>query len=227
MTVANAQRAMGKRDRNRIEQRERILRSARRLFASEGFDQVTVADVARAAGVARATVFNYFPSKHALVDAITEEVLAYYGRMLDRALEDGRSDTPTLLRALFDHMGVGIEQIQGFYRGVFREIAKMQVGLDEGRGAAREREMCLDRIAVLMERGQSRGEIAASHAPRDLAYAFDSLSSGTIIHWLYDDPSKSLRDRLARAVDIFLGGVALVSAQRGDGPLPQLGEVLG
>lgn len=217
---------MGKRDRNRIEQRERILESARMLFASEGFEKVTVADVARAAGVARATVFNYFPSKHALVDAITEQVLCYYGRMLDRALAEQQVGTPILLRALFDHMGVVIEQIQGFYRGVFREIAKMQVGLDEGGAAARQRDLCLGRIAALMERGQARGEISPEHTPEDLAYAFDSLSSGTIVHWLYDDPSKPLRDRMARAVDIFLGEVAPSSGRRGDEPLPELGEPL-
>ena len=214
---------MGKRDQNRIEQRERILESARTLFATEGFDQATVADVARAAGVARATVFNYFPSKHALIDAITEEVLAHYGRMLDRALQDGASSTPDLLRALFEYMGLGIEGIQQFYRGVFREIAKMQVGLDEGGAAARERDLCVGRLSALMQRGQERGEISRGHAPEDLAYAFDSLSNGTIVHWLYDDPSKSLRDRMERAIEIFLGGVALTSRER-DGELPDLSE---
>ncbi len=214
---------MGKRDQNRIEQRERILDSARTLFATVGFDQATVADVARAAGVARATVFNYFPSKHALIDAITEEVLSYYGRMLERALEDEHSATPTLLRALFDHMGLGIEQVQQFYRGVFREIAKMQVGLDEGGAASRERELCVGRLSSLMQRGQERGEISRDHTPEDLAYAFDSLSNGTLIHWLYDDPSKSLRDRMGRAIEIFLGGVALTSTER-DEVLPDLGE---
>lgn len=214
---------MGKRDQNRIEQRERILDSARTQFAVEGFDQVTVADVARAAGVARATVFNYFPSKHALIDAITEEVLSHYGRMLERALADEQTATPDLLRALFGQMGQGIEEVQDFYRGVFREIAKMQLGLDEGGAAAHERELCISRAAALMARGQQRGEISRDHTPEDLGYAFDSLSNGTLIHWLYDDPSKSLRDRMRRAIEIFLGGVALVSREPG-APLPDLGE---
>lgn len=214
---------MGKRDQNRIEQRKRILEAARTLFASEGFEQVTVADVARNAGVARATVFNYFSSKHALVDAITEEVLSYYGAMLDRALEDEEHSTPTLLRALFDHMGGGIEQIQQFYRGVFREIAKMQVGLDEGGAAARERDLCVGRLGALLRRGQERGEISLDHSAEDLAYAIDSLSNGTIVQWLYDDPGKSLRERMARAMEIFLGGAGLDGSRLGDEPLPYLG----
>jgi AcrR family transcriptional regulator len=213
---------LGKRDRNRIEQRARILAAARRLFAAQGFDDVTVADVARSAGVARATVFNYFPSKHALVDAITEEVLDYYGRMLEQALADDESSTPALLRGLCDVMGRGIEQVHQFYRGVFREIAKLQVGLDEGGAAAAARELAVARLARLMARGQSCGEIAPGHRPEDLAYAFDSLVHGTIVNWLYDDPTKSLCDRMGMAAEIFLGGVALDPAKgRGD-PLPDL-----
>ncbi len=213
---------MGKRDQNRIEQRERILTSARTLFSTESFEQVTVSDVARAAGVARATVFNYFPSKHALIDAITEEVLGYYGRMLDRALALEEVPTPTLLRALFLEMGEGIERVQHFYRGVFREIAKMQVGLDEGGAAARERDLCVGRLSTLLARGQARGEISSDYSAEDLAYAFDSLSNGTIVHWLYDDPSKSLRERMRRAVEIFLGNVSRVDCTAD--PLPELGE---
>jgi AcrR family transcriptional regulator len=215
---------LGKRDQNRIEQRERILDSARMLFATVGFEQTTVSDIARSAGVARATVFNYFASKHALVDAITEEVLAHYGRMLERALADQTSSTPDLLRALYEHMALGIEGVQDFYRGVFREIAKMQLGLDEGGAAAVERELCVGRMEALMRRGQERGEIRAQHEPRDLAYAFDSLSNGTLVNWLYDNPSKSLPDRMGRAIEIFLGGVATTPNPRGDAPLPDLGE---
>jgi len=59
----------------RLEQRIRIVDAARRLFANHGFDEVTMAEVAAAAGVARATVFNHFGSKHALVEAITEEAV--------------------------------------------------------------------------------------------------------------------------------------------------------
>ena len=48
-----------------------------RLFLERGFDQVSVAEVARAADVSEATVFNYFPTKEDLVyermDAFEQE----------------------------------------------------------------------------------------------------------------------------------------------------------
>ena len=46
--------------------RRLIADTAWALFAERGFDRVTVAEVARAAEVAEATVFNYFPTKEDL-----------------------------------------------------------------------------------------------------------------------------------------------------------------
>ena len=74
------------RARNRDEQSERILSAAFGLFFDQGFEEVTMADVAETAGVSRATVFNHFRSKQGLVDAITEQVLLSYRDMLDAAL---------------------------------------------------------------------------------------------------------------------------------------------
>jgi AcrR family transcriptional regulator len=57
---------MGLRERKKTQTRHHIAQVAWRLFADHGFDRVTVADIAREAEVAVATVFNYFPTKEAL-----------------------------------------------------------------------------------------------------------------------------------------------------------------
>jgi AcrR family transcriptional regulator len=56
----------GLRERKKVQTRQLIADTAWRLFADRGFDQVTVAEVARQAEVATATVFNYFPNKEDL-----------------------------------------------------------------------------------------------------------------------------------------------------------------
>ena len=45
---------------------DHITSVALELFASHGFDEVSVDDVARAAGIARRTLFRYYPSKNAI-----------------------------------------------------------------------------------------------------------------------------------------------------------------
>ncbi|GIG68298.1 TetR/AcrR family transcriptional regulator [Phytomonospora endophytica] len=57
----------GLRERKKRETRQRISDHATALFAIRGFDQVSVSEVAEAAGVSRMTVINYFPLKEDLV----------------------------------------------------------------------------------------------------------------------------------------------------------------
>jgi len=211
-----------RRERNRSEQRAGILDASRRLFARYGADEVTMAEVASEAGVARATVFNHFGSKHALLEGITEEVIERYRAMLRTALADEATPAPLLVRALFEAMGVGIEEDRRFYRAVFRETAKIRLGLDEGGVGQRAGEEALALLVELLARGQQRGELATAHRAEDLASAFDSLVNGTITHWLYGDAAEPLRKRMRRAAEVFLAPVAVGPSAHRPGPLPAL-----
>jgi AcrR family transcriptional regulator len=56
----------GLREYKKQQTRREIADRAMELFAQRGFDHVTVAEVAAAAGVSEKTVFNYFPAKEDL-----------------------------------------------------------------------------------------------------------------------------------------------------------------
>lgn len=210
------------REQNRAEQRERILSAAWDLFAEQGFDEVTVADVAAAAGVARATVFNHFESKQGLVEALTVQNLGFYTQMLEAALADSDVPTPVLVRALFDGMGMGIENTRRVQRGIFREIARLQLGFEEGGPAQRANEENLGRLVELFGRGQKRGDLRRDLDPEALAQAFSILVNGTITGWLFNEREPSLRERMRAAAEIFLGPVAEDAASSLGDPLPDL-----
>src|SRR6266480_3236224 len=59
--------APGLRERHKQETRQAISNIATQMFVDRGFDEVTIAEVAEAAGVAKMTVTNYFPRKEDLV----------------------------------------------------------------------------------------------------------------------------------------------------------------
>ncbi|WP_207220631.1 TetR/AcrR family transcriptional regulator [Streptomyces albidoflavus] len=57
----------GLRERKKAETYRRLSETAVGLFLEHGFERVTVADVAAAAGVSKPTLFRYFPAKEDLV----------------------------------------------------------------------------------------------------------------------------------------------------------------
>lgn len=59
----------GRRERKKLAVRERILAVAIDLFSRRGLDAATVEEVAEAADIGKGTIYNYFPTKEAIVVA--------------------------------------------------------------------------------------------------------------------------------------------------------------
>ena len=78
----------GLRERKKQETRQRLADLATMMFAARGFDHVSVADVAEAAGVSKMTVFNYFPRKEDLLfDRVPE-----FAALITDAVRERRPD---------------------------------------------------------------------------------------------------------------------------------------
>ncbi len=73
--------SLGSRKREFV--RETIFDAAIELFATKGFDETTVEEVAQAAGISRASFFRYFSSKD---DLLAQNVLKY-GQALTAAIK--------------------------------------------------------------------------------------------------------------------------------------------
>ena len=69
----------------KAETRRRILKAARDRFAKVGFEPATTREIAAAAGIAVGTLFNYFPSKEAIVLAMAAEALDKARRRFEAA----------------------------------------------------------------------------------------------------------------------------------------------
>src|ERR1700732_1199502 len=77
--------------------RERILAAGLRLFANQTYQAVTMDRVAEAAGVAKGTLYLYFPSKEALYLGILSDGLEA-GSKRYQAATDTRQDVAERLR---------------------------------------------------------------------------------------------------------------------------------
>jgi len=63
-------------EKRREQKQESIRRAALELFQAHGFRKVSVAEIARTAGVSQVTIYNYFGSKEALVGDVIKWFLA-------------------------------------------------------------------------------------------------------------------------------------------------------
>jgi AcrR family transcriptional regulator len=61
---------LSRRERKKIETRQRLMEAALRLFREHGYDDATVEQIAGAADVAKGTFFNYFETKDAILPAL-------------------------------------------------------------------------------------------------------------------------------------------------------------
>ena len=82
--------------------RKLILTAAEDLFEKRGVEEVTMADIALAAGVGKGTLYRRFASKPELCLALMDEqLLAFQNKVLARFRELSAGDVPTLQRLDF------------------------------------------------------------------------------------------------------------------------------
>jgi len=88
---------VGLRENKKARTRQEIAERAMALFVQKGFDRVTVAEVAEAAGISEKTVFNYFPTKE---DLFFDELPKREAALIDavRTRAGGESVVATLHR---------------------------------------------------------------------------------------------------------------------------------
>lgn len=166
-----------------------VLEAAAEVFAEEGPD-ASMAVVASAAGVARATLYRYFPNREALLAEVGDRGVAAAGARIAAARLD-RVDAPTAIertiRALVDT------------GAAFVVIAREGAG---NRPSAYEAEIGQP-LRQAFERGQASGELR-----RDLASAFlaDALV-GLIAGVLRASGSLGREEVAASTARVFIDGV--------------------
>src|SRR3989442_15528179 len=86
-----AKHPSGRRAQNKEAIRKRIVTAALSLFQAKGFDATTTKAIARKAGIAEGTVFNYFRTKEDIA-------LHFFEQEVDQAIASVR-DNPRLRKA--------------------------------------------------------------------------------------------------------------------------------
>ena len=94
--------------------KQKILDKALELFASRGYDAVSVGEIAKAVGIKAPSLYNHYRSKQAIFDAIVESTAARYEAdtgKLDIHVQDAAQDIPGLVSISEDALFEKLRQI--------------------------------------------------------------------------------------------------------------------
>jgi AcrR family transcriptional regulator len=98
------------RERKKRHTRQLLADTATEMFLAKGFDAVRVSEIAEACGVSEKTVFNYFPTKEALVmDRLDDASGALLAALADAAL----TPVQAALRVLDAELATMLDRLAG------------------------------------------------------------------------------------------------------------------
>jgi AcrR family transcriptional regulator len=203
-----AQIPVGRRERQKITRRRRIVTAARRLFARRGYGSTAIEDVAAAAGLAVGTVYNYFPSKSDLLAAIIRretEKMIECGR---RVLDDPPADPVAAIIAIAD---IFIGDFVDADRALWRELmsAALSQPLTVGRRLFESDAQLVALAAQLIEQFQARGALARDLNPMRAATVLYGICFTWVNAYLMSDAVsiEIVRDEIHRGIEIVARGL--------------------
>ncbi len=178
------------------------------LFAARGFDEVSVDDVAEAAGIARRTLFRYYPSKNALPWGDFDAHLDHMRSLLNE-LDPGVPIGEALRTALLAFNSFDAQETA-------RHRQRMRVILETAALQAYSMTMYAGwRTVVAAFVAQRVGAKVEDIVPQTVAWTMLGVALSAYEHWLADE-SVSLEQALGEAFDTVNPGLeALESPGRG------------
>ena len=176
--------------------RDRILAAGLRLFANQTYQAVTMDRVAEAAGVAKGTLYLYFPSKEALYLGILSDGLETVSKRYQAS--DNRQDVAERLRRAIE---VSIQ----FYderRDLLRHIATEEPRLAEARNRLIQtwRERGFVFFTTLIEEGMRTGAFGHTDSRAATLAILGGIRS-VLLYYGATRPAQSISEELG---DFFL-----------------------
>lgn len=192
----------GRRELNKIQCRNRILKMSRRLFTAKGYENATIEDIAQAAEVSKATLYNYFSSKENLLLGIAEAALEEIRQLIQ---EDLREEPDSLEKLRLVMETLVSDSIR--YVALTRRIFYLNVTPDNELHVTRTE--LLEILGELVREAQSQGKLRQDLPPEELADTFLGIYLLTLFGWedIEQYTQDQCRQKVRRAMELAFRGL--------------------
>ncbi|WP_203295090.1 TetR/AcrR family transcriptional regulator [Maricaulis parjimensis] len=182
--------------------REKIYQAAITLIERQGLEATTMDEIAAEAGMARASVFNHFPSKLLFL-------AEFFQRFTDDVIGAARSARLTGFRNRLEALFAAIGPIAHANKAMVREFASLAMG----HGPLAEAESEADDVMhsffrELVEEGQRTGELRPDVDTGVLTDFLLGILTVTTHDWVNSGQSSSLQADLAARFELLIQGIA-------------------
>jgi AcrR family transcriptional regulator len=172
------------------ETRRRILEAAQDLFRAAGYDATTTRKIAECSGIGLATLFNYFPTKEAIVASLASTALEAAREEFER----GPGERDFLAEDLFALVACELRHLRP-YRTFLTPLLETTLGsLGSSRDQAGEAALRTSHLEVVQRLATKRG--AAEVQTPVALQLYWTLYTGVLAHWATDESPKQ-EDTLA------------------------------
>ena len=190
---------IGRRERRKLEVRNRIYVAAKELFAKQGFEATTVDEIAQVADVAPATFFNHFQSKQAILGLMTGEVVEHLHAMTVEVLV-GPGSSFERIRRFVSRAAEDISANRSTARETLLEFMRLDATPN---GPHPYLERLFEPIVELVAEGQRAGEIRTDHDAAFLTQMAVGMINSAITNWLAN-PDYAVEDGLLATTEFAL-----------------------
>ena len=177
--------------------RERIINSAKRLFAEQGYQKTTIVDISRQAGLSEAALYDYFQGKEDLLQMIPDLWVSELLRDLEEQLFGIKGAVNKMRKYLWWYMR-RVEQSPLDAKIVYLFLKTNANFLDTE--VYSNVKKLYSHLVDIFEEGRKSGEMKPDLNPRVARDIFVGTMDHIISRWLLKDMSYSLFDNLE---DIF------------------------
>jgi len=194
--------ALGRRELNKLQCRQRILKASRRLFSSRGYEETTIEEVAEQAGISKATLYNYFPGKESLLIGIAEAELADVRQLISGKLRNEPSSLVKLRQVMELFV---LDSIP--YISLSRKISYLNSCEGSPLYATRLDMICI--LHSLVKEAQAQGELRADVSADDITDILMSIYLMALFQWphIAGYSEAFCLEKLHRFFDYMLSGV--------------------
>ncbi len=196
----------GRRERKKLETRERIFESGVTLFATHGYDSTTMEQIGEGADVSRATVFNYFARKEDIV-------FEWFGRLrtefASALAEDEQHtlDSTSRLRRAFRVLADLYEDDPATGRAMVRAWQRAGGPLLADQSDAPQL------VADSVRAGQLAGDIPRGVDPDRAALILFDAYLGVLYRWVLDETDQlALGEQLTATLDLLIPSIIRTSS---------------